>query len=106
MKNTKGEWEVKESKGRTTVFSSYQQICDVNVPSKGQPEREANAKLIAEAGTVANETGKTPKQLAEENHEMLKALQEFLRVTHGRGVVGHQVLAHSLAKRAIKKATE
>jgi len=40
-------------------------------------EAEANAALIAEAGTVAHETGKTPRQLAEENRELLKALKQL-----------------------------
>ena len=38
-------------------------------------EAEANALLIAEAGTVLSETGKTPAQLAAENKIMLEALE-------------------------------
>lgn len=34
-------------------------------------QAEANARLIAEAGTVATETGLTPRQLAEQRAELL-----------------------------------
>ena len=37
-------------------------------------ECHANAKLIAEAGTVTNECGKTPRELLSENKELLKSL--------------------------------
>lgn len=41
------------------------------------PEQgEVNAQLIAEAGTVATETGLTPRQLAEQRQELLQALEE------------------------------
>ena len=64
-------------------------------------DNEANAKLIAEAGTVANETGKTPRQLADENRELLKALKSI--------VSEHGFNTSSSVKRkaleAIKKAT-
>lgn len=43
---------------------------------------EANARLIAEAGTVAHETGLTPRQLAE-RCEKLEALLTIAVVTHG-----------------------
>lgn len=39
-------------------------------------EGQANATLIAEAFNVVNETGLTPKQLAEQNKELLEALKE------------------------------
>lgn len=39
-------------------------------------ECKANAQLIAEAGTVANECGKTPRELLEERNELLEALEE------------------------------
>ena len=35
----------------------------------------ANAQLIAEAGTVAHETGKTPRELAKENARLREALE-------------------------------
>lgn len=38
-------------------------------------EQEANARLIEEAGTVTNETGNTPRQLADKNKELLSTLR-------------------------------
>ncbi len=40
---------------------------------------QANARLIAEAGTVAHETGLTPRQLAERCKELEAALRDMLR---------------------------
>lgn len=40
----------------------------------------ANAVLIAEAGTVLHETGRTPRQLVDERAELLAALRELLAV--------------------------
>lgn len=40
-------------------------------------ERDANTRLIAEAGTVLHETGLTPRQLAESRAELLEALQRL-----------------------------
>lgn len=39
----------------------------------------ANAALVAEAGTVYSETGKTPRRLADENAELLVALEDVMR---------------------------
>jgi len=39
---------------------------------------KANASLIAEAGNVYNETGFTPKQLAEQNKELIEALERLV----------------------------
>lgn len=93
-KHTKGEWIPQFFKGDINVCigvmvkskNGYsQRICDTILPSTDEEyieereEIEANAKLIAEAGTVANETGKTPRQLADENKELLEALIELLK---------------------------
>lgn len=42
-------------------------------------EANANARLIAEAGTVATETGLTPRQLAEQRAELLEVVQGLMR---------------------------
>jgi hypothetical protein len=42
------------------------------------PEGQANAALIAEAGTVHHETGLTPRQLAEQRQELLEATRMAL----------------------------
>jgi hypothetical protein len=50
-------------------------------------ERDANAELIAEAFNVCHETGRTPRQLADERAELIVALKEFhpsrIRSRHG-----------------------
>lgn len=84
LKITRGEWKY--------YYPSVNQFSDLSntftVCLKGDPlilakieivngnleEAEANAQLISEAGTVANETGKTPRQLADLNKELLEAL--------------------------------
>lgn len=38
---------------------------------------EANAQLIAEAGTVTHETGFTPRQFADQNKKLREALQNI-----------------------------
>ena len=53
------------------VIVDTNESCYVGIPTK---ERIANAKLIAEAGTVANETGFTPRQLVDQKVEILEAL--------------------------------
>jgi hypothetical protein len=40
-------------------------------------ELQARGDLIAEAGTVLHETGRTPRQLVEERAELLKALESI-----------------------------
>jgi hypothetical protein len=44
---------------------------------RNQSELLASAALIAEAGTVANKTGLTPRQLADQRAELLAALEEI-----------------------------
>ena len=41
------------------------------------PNSKANAKLIAEAGTVANESGFTPRKLLEQRNELLEVLKKI-----------------------------
>lgn len=43
-------------------------------------EQLANAALIAEAGTVYDETGFTPRQLADQRKDLLAAVEEALSV--------------------------
>lgn len=63
-KHTKGEWYNNPLEGKIRD-GNQGIICELVIGIKTDQEYEANAKLIAEAGTVANETGYTPKQLAE-----------------------------------------
>ena len=129
MKHTKGEWYLHKHIGVTKESVKmnkltpiyYQNVCDKKFPggriiakclSKDKDELQVNAKLIAEAGNVANETGHTPRQLAEQKAELLEALKE---ITKGEGRFDMDRLIHasntiedmkSIANEAIKKATK
>lgn len=73
---TKGEWNIDEGMNDFKLSSSKRSICQT---WSNLPIDRANAQLIAEAGTVANETGKTPRQLAEENKMLLEALKGLIK---------------------------
>ena len=81
MKNlhiTDGKWK---SEGNSLVDSNRivatktHVICRLlGADFETDQEMEANSELIAEAGTVTNETGYTPRQLAEQKAELLEEL--------------------------------
>lgn len=85
-------------------------------PSDGDQwkEADANAKLMAEAGTVHHETGLTPRQLAEQRTELLIALRavvSLLEVTDEASAPGSDSytavkLANGVLARATGKAVE
>ena len=60
-------------------------IASVWAESHRLEERDANAALIAEAFNVANETGLTPRQLADQRAELLVAAQMLADLYHGKG---------------------
>ena len=72
----------------------------------------ANARLIAEAGTVAAETGKTPRQLADERAELLQLVELLLgdvdyMITCSEGLKQLAWMRHAKAiRRVLKKAEE
>jgi hypothetical protein len=75
-------------------------------PSKRVPQTELNkfADLFAEAGTVANETGLTPRSLADQNKELLAAIQALLAVGKTyQDEAGQKAVAQ--ARAAIAKST-
>lgn len=90
---TKGPWHVEEcqqcpERGRIYVHARgwldpkelIAEACrtDRDVDNGDVAEAEANARLIAEAGTVAHETGLTPRQLAERCKELEAAAKALL----------------------------
>ena len=91
--HTPGPWEVDEdglSVTRGDRFG-YQVIGEANgqddtITDPPLGEAYANARLIAEAGTVATETGLTPRQLAEQRAELLEALRQVVMDAEDRGV--------------------
>ena len=63
-------------------------------------ERQANALLIAEAGTVANETGLSPRQLADQRAELLAALDSALEcfdIKDGLSIRDEMAIKHAAA---------
>jgi len=83
MKHTKGKWiENPKAKGNIQAEETGRSIASCmgytsNVSSDEVLEENlANGKLIKEAGNVTNETGYTPRQLAEQKAEILEALKE------------------------------
>lgn len=74
VQHTAGEW----IKGN--LSNSHRKIVSIGNGTvaacygKNDIEMEANAKLIAEAGTVASECGLTPRQLLEQLDELLEGL--------------------------------
>lgn len=81
--HTPGPWTVQISPVRRTlcVMSADTWICgefdNPNTPLEGE-EAQANARLIAEAGTVATETGLTPRQIAERHADLTKQRDELV----------------------------
>jgi len=133
MKHTKGEWELTFSANKPKgVRNKDGYICFLPKPSHypGQDNRyerelekcKANAELIVEAGNVTNETGYTPRQLAEQKAELLEALNTVFDLID-RGVLVRDISkdhdfgyftkqgieisnAMILVNEAIKKATK
>ena len=58
----------------------------------------ANARLIAEAGTVYHETGLTPRQLVEQRDGLLRALQEIVLNDPYKQSSAGKVAEHAIAK--------
>lgn len=72
-KHTKGKWKFGQEDEERKVYNVLNKALTMKIIISGENAR-ASAQLIAEAGTVANETGKTPRELAEANKELLEAL--------------------------------
>lgn len=87
------------------VLCKDDQDLSVLVSSSSEEQVTKICKLIAEAGTVANETGLTPRQLADLNKELL----EVLKVAQAALIAkecGEQInKSMQLINNAIKKAT-
>ena len=71
-------------------------ICHVALTN---PDWEANANLIAEAGTVAHETGLTPRELMEQRDKLLAACEAYVDCDNQCGFN----LAYVMSKDAIAK---
>lgn len=61
--------------------------------SADEAQMAANARLIAEAGTVAHETGLTPRQLASLNAELVEAIGQYMSA-FGQALEAHGIKMH------------
>lgn len=93
---TKGEWRLYRAGRSVGSASDHTGICEVW--ERANDEGFDNANLIAEAGTVANECGLTPRQLLEQRNELLEALELADAVLSGAN------MDISITERKIKSA--
>jgi len=85
-KPTPGPWFVrgKTANLQIAIVGPSGELSDSIAYAWGQNgEAEANARLIAEAGTVHHETGLTPRQLVEQRAELLEALAAISQMRDG-----------------------
>jgi len=75
LKHTQGEWKaLGESYGNyISVGTDKQTVCRVPWGKEDTEYDNANAKLIAEAGTVTNESGLMPRELLVQRNDLLEA---------------------------------
>ena len=97
---TPGAWYVEPSNPLIVSNDDYQIARLIVKPVQG--EAEENASLIAEAGTVANETGLTPRQLADQRAELLAALQKIIAADDAQRLSQREIEA---GRAAVAKAT-
>lgn len=83
-KHTPGPWKQGKS-NPNNVSAGDALVCRTFPRGKWSDEDEANARLIAEAGTVATETGLTPRQLAAQRVELLAILGEMVTTFYDAG---------------------
>ena len=75
MKHTSGKASFDNNIGCKDVYAGNNKIAICFTTGiNNESQDKANAELICEAFNVANETGKTPRQLADENKELLEAV--------------------------------
>lgn len=88
MKHTPGPWEaeLKLNMGRLMVHGHDNNAVCKMADARSNNQNIANARLIAEAGTVAHETGLTPRQLAEQRKELLEACKAILEARSDREI--------------------
>lgn len=99
--------ESEPTRGHYTFVHQFNVECDRRgiancggySPSHGQQEafeeNKANALLVADAFNVYNETGLTPRQLAERNEELLKIIgfvRADLCVAQGFEIIPHDAI--------------
>ena len=76
MDITKGDWKARQQ----LAGQLYDIVSDSSNWYIAADVIEANAQLIKEAGTVANETELMPRQMKEQRDELLAACEDFLKL--------------------------
>lgn len=96
LKITKGEWIIEGSDPTMIVSRKEGETIPVYIAecrtidfANKDIEQRANAQLIAEAGTVANECGKTPRELLEERNKLREALYYLYHACPNDGTWNH-----------------
>lgn len=102
-KITNGAWKAKRLRDNggapyATLYEAHIDlgVCMVWAPI-GNEEQEANAELIAEAGTVANECGLSPRQLLE---RLMEARELLVMVTASDTFTRMPMIAASYVNKA------
>lgn len=92
MKPTQGEWTAEPIDGNCceVMCDSGYYIATCHDGVRSESNAIANARLIAEAGTVHHETGLTPRQLVERVKELEELLNGVLLM--GRGTSGRIIV--------------
>ena len=102
-KITNGAWKAKRLRdnGGAPYATLYEAHIDLGVcmvwAPEGNEEQEANAELIAEAGTVANECGLSPRQLLE---RLMEARELLVMVTASDTFTRMPMIAASYVNKA------
>lgn len=107
----KGEWyvsDIPQEDGEYiyTKHNLFSAIVRVYKKESNKQQAEATAELIAEAGNVTNETGKSPREILNERNELLEALKGMVKAFEGYAEAAQYKSGLFMAKEAIKKATE
>ncbi len=126
-KHTKGEWTINpvieknefgvNEIGIDALEANATNICSIfyNDELESKIEAESTAKLIAEAGTITNQCGFTPKQLLEQRNDLLEALiwaKEQFKILQDKGLYPEHLLQQNGGNgimpivNAINKATK
>lgn len=101
LKITKREWKVKQN----GIQHNYVKAGDIKIQQIGYmfaSEGDANALLIADAGTTANKCGLLPSELLAQRNELLEALINIKAIGGFKADCELGIILNN----AIKKATE
>jgi hypothetical protein len=84
---TPGKWRITSADGnlpegriRCSIYKEQGTARIISVHAPVENDACANAELIAEAGTVTNETGRTPAELRDLCRELRAALQNVVKL--------------------------